>query len=210
MNKLAESEAQLVARAIPLLAAAFDPYRVSQIATEVAVGRSIADIVLLFGDHVESLPPAALSVSESIALAALRLHGEPEFPIEQLRKSYHLRASDLRRLINWNIITIIGDVVIFPPTRWNEFRIVAIEAKLHRWRQAVDQAAAYQRYADESYVLLPSDLAPPAIRFPEYFHNAGVGLIVVEDDHVEVVFKPRRCTAHRWQREWVLSRLTER
>jgi hypothetical protein len=85
--------------------------------------------------------------------------------------------------------------------------IIAIEAKLTRWKKALNQAVSYLRFADESYVVLPQSHARKAIEAREDFRAAGVGLwVVTESDIIEEV-GATRSRNHDWQREFVYSRI---
>jgi hypothetical protein len=88
-------------------------------------------------------------------------------------------------------------------------RVVAIEAKLLKWREALVQAIAYRQYADEAYVALPESHSQAALDGLDRFRKAGVGLLTVS----EMGIRRRLCAAHSvdhgWKREFVLSRLLQ-
>lgn len=62
--------------------------------------------------------------------------------------------------------------------------LVAVEAKLARWRQAVRQAVAYQVWAARAYVALPFPRAIRAVRDRPRFEAEGIGLLAVLDGDV--------------------------
>lgn len=86
-------------------------------------------------------------------------------------------------------------------------KIVAIEAKLTKWRDALDQAAVYRRYADEAFVLLPAQCAEPAMKARRDFEKAGVGLLVARDTQIVTIFDAIPSTTHDWRRDFVYFRL---
>jgi hypothetical protein len=71
-------------------------------------------------------------------------------------------------------------------------RLMAVELKLHRVEEAMNQAAANLIFADESYVALPSRLAlrvhDRPQRWNEFFER-GVGLIAVSPRSCHIVRK---------------------
>jgi hypothetical protein len=54
--------------------------------------------------------------------------------------------------------------------------LLAFEAKLYRWRDALWQAYRNLCFAHRSYVLLPDKLARHALRYSAEFERAGVGI----------------------------------
>jgi hypothetical protein len=62
--------------------------------------------------------------------------------------------------------------------------LVAVEAKLERWRDALQQAYRNRCFAHRTYVVLPSSTALRAHRYEHEFRRRGVGLLVVSDDGI--------------------------
>jgi hypothetical protein len=75
-------------------------------------------------------------------------------------------------------------------------RVVAVELKLERWREAIRQAVAYQLGADFSTVGMPLGRAIDAYRNRYYFRKEGVGLlgVRVRTPEVRVLIEPERST----------------
>jgi hypothetical protein len=69
-------------------------------------------------------------------------------------------------------------------------RIVAFEAKLDRWRDALNQAYRNTCFAHRSYVIVPAETAQRAARYEREFRRRKVGLCYVENGRVEVLFEP--------------------
>ncbi len=59
--------------------------------------------------------------------------------------------------------------------------LVAVELKLRDWRQALQQAIAYQLAADRTWVAMPLASASAAYRQRWRFGAEGVGLLAVDD-----------------------------
>ena len=75
-------------------------------------------------------------------------------------------------------------------------QLVAVELKLHDWREACLQAQRYLSYAAESYIALPQTAASTAYDMlsGNGFRSAGVGLLSVsKKSGVEVVFESEGC-----------------
>lgn len=78
--------------------------------------------------------------------------------------------------------------------------IVAVEAKINRWSDAVLQARRYTLFAHRSYIAVPLRVLPRIDRFLLYRHR--IGLIGVEAACAQVVIeapriRPRDLCAHR-------------
>lgn len=66
-------------------------------------------------------------------------------------------------------------------------RIIAVEAKLSKWRDALNQAYRNGCFAHKSYVLLPARAAKRAERFMPEFERRSVGLCSVTKDGIVVL-----------------------
>lgn len=182
---------------------------------EVGVGRSIADVVCLGsaprnrGRGVSV--PQALSILESVVLARLRRKGPTRIDVLEQRCGLQrtaLRARALERLLAWGLVERSNGGRVSAARPWASlFRVVAIEAKLIRWRDALRQAEAYLRYADEAYVALPWAVATRALRASSEFERQGVGLLLVGRQRSQIAIEARPSAQHDWRREFVLSRL---
>ena len=68
--------------------------------------------------------------------------------------------------------------------------LIALEAKLHRWRDALQQAFRNTAFAHESYVLLPRKTALRAAKNSDAFLKRNVGLLLCDEDSVEILLQP--------------------
>lgn len=75
------------------------------------------------------------------------------------------------------------DVVAISPL--NE--VIAIEAKLKKWRGALQQAYRNRCFANKSYVLLPLETAQIAYRHEHEFDRRGVGICCIQDNHITII-----------------------
>ena len=84
--------------------------------------------------------------------------------------------------------------------------IIAFEAKLTRWRDALHQAYRNTCFAHSSYVLLPERVALLAKQYVEEFARRMVGLCCLTDDHVVVLLEaPRTVPLQPWLTDRVLA-----
>ena len=66
--------------------------------------------------------------------------------------------------------------------------VIAFEAKLKKWRTALQQAYRNRCFADLSYVLLPAESAKIASKYLGEFALRGVGLCCISNGDLEVLF----------------------
>ena len=71
-----------------------------------------------------------------------------------------------------------------------EGQIIAVEAKLKKWRVALHQAYRNTCFANLSYVLLPKSVALHARRFLSEFERRRVGICYLEGDEARVLQEP--------------------
>jgi hypothetical protein len=83
----------------------------------------------------------------------------------------------------------------------NAAEVIAVEAKLHRWREAIEQATTYRRFANRSFVALPRATIEGSAQISEACRERGLGLIAVWSSGAKVV---RPAVRHRpASAEWV-------
>ena len=164
---------------------------------------------LLFADDT-STPKDPLTITESIILSSLRRLGSTRIDLLENRCGLErsaLRNGALKRLRDWNLLETGpgGRVALCTPK--SSARIIAIEAKLTKWKDALEQAVAYQLYADETYVLLPEKENFPTTKAEDKFRRVGVGLWFASTKRIVPVFPAAPSSEHNWRREFVYSRL---
>lgn len=78
-------------------------------------------------------------------------------------------------------------------------KLIAFEAKLTRWRTAVNQAYRNSSFAHYSYVLLPTDVISNAIKRKHEFERRGLGLCSVSPEGISIeIFAPQRDPLLPW------------
>lgn len=78
--------------------------------------------------------------------------------------------------------------------RTSDVELVAIELKLHRWREALLQGAKYRKFADRSYVVLDAARVEITSVMLQAFRKEGVGLYQQRGTEVELLLEARRAT----------------
>ena len=65
--------------------------------------------------------------------------------------------------------------------------VVAIEAKLTKWRDALDQAYRNMCFAHYSFVCVPVEVAVRAVRHAAEFQGRGVGLCTIDGNQIVIL-----------------------
>jgi tRNA A-37 threonylcarbamoyl transferase component Bud32 len=68
--------------------------------------------------------------------------------------------------------------------------LIAFEAKLEKWRGALNQAYRNSSFAHRSYIVLPESTAQRAAKYPSEFNRRSVGLCSVLNDGLVKVLIP--------------------
>lgn len=107
---------------------------------------------------------------------------------------------ELDRLVSDRFVVHSGPGRIQKRNGWMPIqnRLVAVELKLDRVQDAIRQAANNLRFATESYVAMPTEVAErvsKSARRREQFHQAGVGLLEVTSSDCLVAIKASRSRA---------------
>lgn len=204
------SEAEFVDHALSVMQVRFET-NLAVVQRELAVGRVVPDIVVLKNQRMCHSLVHTFTIAESVVLASLRREGATRIDLLEARCGVDrtgLRDGSLKRLIDAGFLSLQrGGRVELNLDIYAVGDVVAIEAKLHRWRDALDQASAYLQFADKAYVLLPEDGAERAGEHHEAFRSRGVGLLSVSGDDIAVVVPAKKTQDHDWRREFVFSRL---
>ena len=183
--------------------------RTCAIHREVGVGRSIADVVATLLPADAGRVPPVLSVKDSVLVSLLRQNGPTRIDVLERMCGVppkSLRGEHIHRLVASGIV-VVGDGGRVALARWSRSAaLIAIEAKLTRWLDALEQALEYRRFADRVYVALPADCVAPALRARAMFQRAGVGLLAVNGS-IQREIPAAAPTTHDWRREYVYSRL---
>lgn len=184
---LVEALRENVARALQLSPRWFD------LRAEVTVRTRIADLILIHAATAPDTTPARISYFEAAILAALLERGVAAVDelAERLYSDTAAIQSRADRLARLGLIDVDDDGMLRPsgPAPLGDVRIIAIEAKLARWREAVAQATRYRTFANQSYVALPMPLVERSTAILHECLHAGIGVLAVIPDGTVMVIQ---------------------
>lgn len=144
----------------------------------------IPDLVLIYHDGVDGLPPRALSYYEAAILHALTEHAPAT--ARDLATSMYCRAENvdqrLRKLERRQLVVRDGDrYALTNKAIPVGVRVIAIEAKLKVWRRAIEQARNYLAFAHEAFIAMPVHVVQRPVVLAAC-REAGVGVLAVHSD----------------------------
>lgn len=84
-------------------------------------------------------------------------------------------------------------------------QVLAVETKLLRWRNALEQATEYRRFADGSVVAMAPTFAPRDGDYLNYFKSNGIGLLTIADGTIEWFVAPRFSKARGAEKEYLVG-----
>jgi hypothetical protein len=100
----------------------------------------------------------------------------------EIESVLRMRLDDVRdratRLVAARLLEIVDGILAADARGFGALKIIAVEAKVKKWRDAIHQASANRWFASESYVLLPRrGFIDQAV---EEAQERGVGVIVFD------------------------------
>jgi DNA-binding Lrp family transcriptional regulator len=150
---------------------------------EPAIGNVIPD--LLFGEWRDELRPLKRNFTfvEARILAILEQHDElREAEISRmLHLSEPAAARAFKRIERSELVvrTRDGRISLDAGGFTRGLIVTAIELKLSRWREALEQATGYLKFADRAYVVLDADRSGGDEEMTEAFRASRVGLFML-------------------------------
>ncbi len=202
----------VLAARLPAVLVRSSPVRMTRTFLQRPVGTVIPDLIYIraYGSRKQLLPVSGLTALESAIVAALLL-GRPLTDATIARRLYsqvdritpRLRALERRGVIEQ---PSDGVWVVRRKTILKRTRVVAVEAKLSRWRDAVQQAVSYLAFANQSYVALPRAIAERNDALREACWKGRVGLALVEPRRVTLALIAPTHHPRTADRVWLLSR----
>lgn len=206
------SEANLVNRLVSQLPTITNFDADFRICREFSMGSNIADLVAAtFPSVAKNQTFEPTTTLESVVLSHLtRLHSARIDDLEKIcgLPEQALRCGALDALCKVGILNIESTGNVNLVCKWiRAVKVIAFEAKLTNWRYAIQQAKSYQRYADLSYVVLPSSSCNLAVKHSKEFENLGIGLLRCSWRELETLIPPRTSDSHDWRRIAAISRL---
>lgn len=84
-------------------------------------------------------------------------------------------------------------------------RIIAVEAKVHDWRNAINQAVANTWFASESYILLPAEIGRSTVG--DEASRLGIGVLVFDGKQTYVTSRAVEHSLPRSYGSWLVANL---
>ncbi len=167
-----------------------------QVLTEVQVGTCIPDLLIVCGDRREEMPRHKLTYFECTIVAAMMKAGL--ITVDEIADAtFAPREEILKRVSRLVRLGLIehrdSQLRVASRALPNKLRVIAVEAKLTRWKDALEQARAYLSFANEAYIAMPASLIRRNVSALSGCADSGVGVIAVEDNDSSVVL-PAVCT----------------
>lgn len=160
-----------------------DKHRPNWVAASLKIGAGSPDLLGV------SFSPAVTALADSIALDAgimAYLHtirwARQDTIATKLRQPIAVVVEQLDRLVSLNIVSTT-DTAYFIAPQWRSIlsEVICVEAKVHKWKDAINQATRNQIFSHRSYVAMPEKIAQ-RIKNECAFTHFGIGLLSVRDD----------------------------
>ncbi len=82
--------------------------------------------------------------------------------------------------------------------------VITYEAKLTRWKEALDQCVRYSSFSDKTYVVMDKDGVPLDKLIIEKFETKNIGLCIINNNKLEVIVKPKQNLELSFEREYLV------
>ncbi len=151
--------------------------------SEVTIRSRIADLVVIHAPRQPQSKRARVTYFEAAILAMLLQHGASDLDavadrLYSTALSVETRAKKLAQL---GLLAFGSEGNMHPTGRHLPYDVgvIAIEAKLTRWRDAIAQAADYRGFANQSYIALPASVFERSNAILSECQDAGIGAMSV-------------------------------
>ncbi|MBS1983431.1 MAG: hypothetical protein JST16_04595 [Bdellovibrionales bacterium] len=154
---------------------------------------------LLVGVCKGRTPPLRARCSVVEAYIVALLEAGQTWRVSELERELYLTSAvaerSLRRLARLQIVNDNrrGGWSLSACAHSRIVEIIAVEAKLRRWRDALVQAVEYQEFADRSFVVLDGNQTRESASLRKLFRSAGIGLLLQYGHAIDVAVKARVC-----------------
>lgn len=173
--------------------------------SETQVGTRIPDLLIVCSNTEQGGALPKLSYFDCTIVATTIRAGT--VTVETLAETTFSPATEIARrvdrLVRRGLLTHDdNDRFRFSPRALpTKLRVVAVEAKLTRWKDALAQARTYLAFANEAYVAMPAQTVRRNVSALTACADAGIGVIAVDELDVSIVLQ----AVHRqpMSPEWV-------
>lgn len=160
-------------------------------------GYGVADIVL--GSFTPYLSSRTLRnpIDSNWAVTLVDILDDELFTISDFASKYGVSKQTAQKKINQFVAAGFLKIKKQHYSKFNDYKIavdtsIAIEAKLKNWKQALNQARRYKRFANFSYVLLDSHFSSPAKQNIHLFQQHNIGLISMDGNKPIIHYSPKQ------------------
>lgn len=162
---------------------------------EVNLGYGIADIVLT--NCTKSTEKRDRYLNQVQIKLLIIINNNPGIALEEIENRTKLRKKAIIDSISFlEELSLVkrtqGNVNPFKSYALYVQNTIAIEAKLKNWKRALKQAYRYKWFSHKSFVCLPSNKVPLAVKNIKEFKKMGVGLIgFCQEQGFQIIYNPR-------------------
>jgi hypothetical protein len=178
---------------------------------EYSVGNCIPDIIIIgFHNDVNQIQLPKKFTTQHIFILWL-IKKTKKITLNELASLSYQRMSKINQivsdLLNYGTISRGENGTLIPNDSFFSFssEIVAIEAKLSHWRQAIRQAKRYQQFADKVVVAMDENNTPRSTDVLKHFDENRVGLCAVSRTNIEWLVLPRNNPVESFEKEIIIS-----
>ena len=178
---------------------------------EPTVGNVIPD--LLFGEWTEELRPLKRNFTFIEACILALLEQRDELLESEISQILHLSAPAAARAFKriqesgLVLLTRDGKISLDAGCFTRALFVTAVELKLRRWREALDQAVNYLKFADRAYVVLDGDQISRDKEMIKAFRASRVGLFMLRARGLSEVVSAREQSCVSPQRVQAVQKL---
>lgn len=162
---------------------------------EVSIGECIPDMICVGYQMIptESIWPRKWKSKYSFVLSLLRSYGAlsinqiADFCFEETKNILPL-VLELKK--EETIICLDDRYYLSPAIALIEAEVIAIEAKLKNWREALAQGIRYKKFSDKVIVAMDAHGVPRASEILYKFIESNVGLCAISRNEIEWLVRP--------------------
>jgi hypothetical protein len=157
--------------------------------------------------------PKRWSYRHSFVVWLLREWGELSIPVI-VKLSYESQERTMpviSDLLNSGFVIQIknGALILSTPIREMQTNVMAVEAKLRNWREALSQAKRYKDFANTVFVAMDASTTPNSPDILSLFKNEQIGLCAVAPGLVNwLIFPETRLQVPSHEKEYIVMSAT--
>jgi hypothetical protein len=181
------------------------------VSEKVQVGGIIPDLVFALSSCSSSIQPSKkrLTHFECAVLSEIVKHSA--MTLQSLCCNLYASTDRLdlaiKNLSHRGLIKVSNGQVKAVKSKIPKVRIISIEAKLTRWREALEQAIEYLHFSNSAYIAMPEHVLFRMPIIAASCKKAGVGLLSVDKENVKLVVKGKVQNVSSGEWLWTIDRM---